>query len=140
MSPRLLVCVLLLIVLAAFKFPTSVPSQQPPENPNARMRWEYKVFNMDANSCASEGYVTGALNSLGQEGWELVGYQRVPTPFPLEAEGALLIKPAATGQGAAVQPITADSFEGTINMKMAPVQPGGCQMVLKRQWRPPARP
>ena len=139
MSPRLLVCVLLLIVLAAFKFPTSVPSQQPPETPNARIRWEYKVFNMDANSCVSEGYVTGALNSLGQEGWELVGYQRVPTPFPHEAEGALLIKPAATGQGAAVQPITADSFEGAINMKMAPVQPGGCQMVLKRQWRPPAK-
>jgi hypothetical protein len=133
MSRLQVVCVLLLIVLAAFQ--VSGPSQQPPENQNARPKWEYKVFSADANNCSLESYLTGALNSLGQEGWELVGYQRIPAAFPKEAEGALLIKPAATGSGSSNYPQTADSFEGNINMKIATVPPGGCQLVLKRQSR-----
>src|SRR5215470_15962761 len=140
MSSRLVGCVLLLIVFVAFKFPTSVPSQQPPQTPNALIKWEYRVFNAEHNNCALENYLTGALNRLGQDGWELVSYQRTSTPFPSEAEGEILFKGAATGAGAAQQPQTVDSFQGTINMKMAPVQPGGCQMILKRQAPPPPRP
>ena len=136
MSLRLLGCVLLLIVLAAFKFPASGPSQQPPENPNVITRWEYKVLNADANHCASES----DLNGLGREGWELVGFERAPTPFPHESTGSMLIRAAATGPNAQVQPQTADSFEGAIEMKMAAVQPGQCHVVLKRHWRPPAKP
>ena len=140
MSSRLLGCVLLLIVFVAFKFPTSVPSQQPPQNPNPLIKWEYRVFNADHNNCSSENYLTGALDRLGQDGWELVSYQRTPTPFPSESEGEMLIRPVATGPGAAQQPQTADSFQGAIKMKMTPVQPGGCQMILKRQPPPPPRP
>ena len=140
MSSRLVGCVLLLIVFVAFKFPTSVPSQQPPQNPAALIKWEYRVFNADAVNCSSENYLTGALDRLGQDGWELVSYQRTPTPFPSDFEGEMLIRAAATGPGAAQQPQTADSFQGAIKMKMAPVQAGGCQMILKRQPPPPPRP
>ena len=139
MSSRILGCVLLLIVFVAFKFPASVTSQQPPENPNVALRWEYRVFNAEAANCASENYLSGALNRMGQDGWELVSYQRLPNPFPSEAEGEMLFKAVATGPGAAQQPQTADSFQGSINMKMAQVPPGGCQILLKRQLPPPRK-
>jgi hypothetical protein len=139
MSSRVVGCVLLLMVFVAFKFPTNVTSQQPPENPNLPVRWEYRVFNAEANNCASENYLTGALNRMGQDGWELVSYQRISGPFPGEAEGEMLFKAAATGPGAAQQPQVADSFQGTINMKMAQVPAGGCQVLLKRQLPPPRK-
>jgi len=136
---RLLGCAFLLIVLTAFQFPGAGPSQKPSENPSNRIRWEYRAVNVDYNRCSTDRDLTAGLNLLGQDGWELASFERIPPPFPTEAEGSLLIKPAATAAGAVNNPQTADSFTGSINMKMEQAPPGGCQIIMKRIWQPPAK-
>ena len=140
MSLRLLGYSLFLIALAPFKIPMSAPVEQATENPAIIPRWEYKVLRFDAGQCSSEAALAGTLNSLGRESWELVAHERLSPPFPNDAQGTLLIRPAATGPGRSVEPQTADSFQGTITMKMGQAQPGGCLLVLKRQVLPPSRP
>ena len=43
--------------------------------------------------------VANSLNATGEQGWELVSYERLSNLFPKDAEGTLLIRPAATGPG-----------------------------------------
>jgi len=76
--------------------------------------------------------VANSLNAAGDEGWELVSYERLSNMFPKDAEGTLLIRPAASGPGREHSPQTADSFQGTMAMKMAPMQPGACRFLFKR--------
>jgi hypothetical protein len=108
------------------------PAAQANEKPPVRPKWEYKALRLEASQCAYENQIATALNAVGQEGWELVGYERF-AGFPNDANGTLLIRPAATGQGRDHTPQTADSFQGTMTMKMQPVQPGACRLLLKRQ-------
>ena len=139
MSLRLLSCSLLLITLAVFRHPLVSQGAQPPRNPPIESSWEYKVVRLDANQCALESELAASLNWHGQQGWELVNYDRSPFSFPRDAEGALLLKPAATDHGALTTPQTADSFQGTITLKMAPAQAGACRLLFKREWRQKAR-
>jgi hypothetical protein len=76
----------------------------------------------------------------GQQGWELVNYERLSLSFPRDAEGTLLIKPAATGPGKLNNPQTVDSFQGTMTMKMAQGQPPECRLLFKRQLHATAKP
>jgi hypothetical protein len=138
MSLRLLGCSLLVIVLAAFTLQTprtarssnNAASETPP-------KWEYAVTRLDAGQCSAAPAIAASLNERGQEGWELVSFDRYTPPpvIPTESKGTLLIKPAATGPGQTTNPPTADSFTGEIDMKIPPVQQpaGGCLLVLKRE-------
>jgi hypothetical protein len=110
--------------------PTS--AEQTIDKPPVRLKWEYKALKLEASQCAYENQITTALNTLGEDGWELVGYERM-VAFPNEANGTLLIRPAATGSGRDHTPQTADSFQGTMTMKVVPAQPGVCRLVFKRQ-------
>lgn len=138
MSSRLFAGSLLLVVVAVFAFSMiartqqSAPGQQVAPGQIPAVLWEYKVIRTEGNLCASEP----ALNNVGRQGWELVAYDRLSTPFPKDAEGSLLIMPAATGPNKDINPPTADSFQGKISMKMSDVPPAACLMVFKRQFHP----
>ena len=132
MSLRLFTGSLLLVVVAVFAFSMIARTQQPAPSQTNGVRWEYKVIRTDGNLCASEP----ALNNVGQQGWELVAYDRLSSPFPKDAEGSLLIMPAATGPNKDINPPTADSFQGKISMRMSEVPPAACLMVFKRQFHP----
>jgi hypothetical protein len=135
MSLRMLGSALLLVALAAFKFPAASPAGQAGENPTTGSKWEYKILRMDANHCYIDEEVARSLNIVGQDGWDLVNYERLELSFPRDAQGTLLIRPAATGVGRDSTPQTADSFQGTIKMNMAQSQPGACRFLFKRLWR-----
>ena len=107
-------------------------SSQAPEKPTLGPKWEYKALKLDASQCSVEALVANSLNVTGEEGWELVSYERLSNLFPKDAEGTLLIRPAAVGPGREHTPQTADSFQGTMTMKMAPMQPGACRFLFKR--------
>jgi hypothetical protein len=126
---------LLLVAFAAFKFPAASPAGRADENPTTGSKWEYKILRMDANHCYSDEEVARSLNFVGEQGWDLVSYEHLELSFPQGAQGTILIKPAATGVGRDSTPQTADSFQGTINMKMTQSQPGGCRFLFKRLWR-----
>lgn len=132
MSLRLLVGSLVLSCFALIRGLMPASAAQPAENPPARPKWEYKALRLESRQCLYEDQIATALNTAGQDGWELVGYERL-AGFPNEANGTLLIRPAATGQGRDRTPQTADSFQGTMTMKMVPPQPGACRLMLKRQ-------
>jgi hypothetical protein len=143
MSLRLLGCSLLLISLAAFKVQTGRSTQS--EARNETLKWEYRVTRLEGGQCTAN--LNPTLGSSGNEGWELVNFERLllkEPAFPTEAQGSLLIKPAATGAGLQNTPQTADSFSGTIQMKMPAPQPQppqtiACQLIFKRPLPPPAR-
>lgn len=132
MSLRLLAGSLLLssfvLIRGLMPFQSSQATEKPPLGP----KWEYKALKLDASQCSVEGLVANSLNAVGDEGWELVSYERLANPFPKDAEGTLLIRPTATGPGREHTPQTADSFQGTMTMKMAPTQPGACRFLVKR--------
>ena len=136
MSLRLLSGSLLLVALAVFTYPLVSQNPQGTQNAAPLPKWEYKVVKIDANLCSNEPELSTSLNIIGQDGWELVSYERLLPPFPRDAEGSLLIRPAATGPGAQTQPQTADSFTGNITMRMGQTQPGSCRFLFKRQLRP----
>jgi hypothetical protein len=97
-------------------------------------RWEYRTIRLEGAQCSSDG----GLNKAGQEGWELVSFSPVSVSFdPPDAQGSLLIRPAATGVGAQNNPQTADSFTGTIAIRMSQAHADVCQAVFKRL-APPA--
>jgi len=137
MSLRLPGYLLMLALLVVLTVSMSAPSQQPPAE--FWPKWEYKVLRLESSSCVSENEITRQSNVLGQQGWEMVGFDHPVPPFPRDAEGSLVIAPAATGSRRGVNPPTADSFEGTIDLKMAQTQPTGCGMIFKRQLRPATR-
>ena len=132
MSLRLLVGSLVLSSFALIQGLMPAPAAQVAEKPPVRPKWEYKALRLEASQCVYENQIATALNSAGQDGWELVGYERL-TAFPSDANGTLLIRPAATGQGRDHTPQTADSFQGTMTMKVVSAQPGACRLLLKRQ-------
>lgn len=132
MSLRLLVGSLVLSAFALIRGFMPAPTEQAIDKPLAHPKWEYKALKLEASQCAYENQITATLNTAGEDGWELVGYERM-VAFPNEANGTLLIRPAATGSGRDHTPQTADSFQGTMTMKVAPAQPGMCRLVLKRQ-------
>jgi hypothetical protein len=144
MTFRLMGCALFLLALVTFKLPaSSAPAEG--EKPASPPKWEYKAITLEEPKCAQDRYITAALNAAGLEGWELVSYEHplLPPPFPEQAEGTMLIKPAATGPGKLNNPQTVDSFTGTMELKMAPnktrrpahPQPP-CRMLFKRQLKP----
>ena len=132
MSLRLLVGSLVLSCFALIRGLMPASAAQASEKPPARPKWEYKALRLESRQCLYEDQIATALNTAGQDGWELVGYERL-AGFPNEANGTLLIRPAATGQGRDHSPQTADSFQGIMTMKMVPPQPGACRLMLKRQ-------
>jgi hypothetical protein len=132
MSLRLLAGSLLLGSLTLMKGFMPFHAVQTPQGQPIGPRWEYKAINLDAIQCSDEGLVTKSLNAAGNDSWELVSYERLSNLFPRDAEGTLLIRPAATGPGREHTPQTADSFQGTMTMKMAQIQPGACRFLFKR--------
>ena len=132
MSPRLLTCSLILSVFALLKGSTPIPPAQATEYQTNRSKWEYKVIKLDERQCSYENQIATSLNAAGEEGWELISYERLSILFPKDAEGTLLIRPAATGLGKEHTPQTADSFQGTMTLKMAQAQPGACRFLFKR--------
>jgi len=97
-------------------------------------RWEYRMMRLEGAQCS----IDGGLNKAGQEGWELVSFSPVSVSFaPPEAQGSLLIRPAATGVGAQNNPQTADSFTGTMTLRISEAHADACQAVFKRL-APPA--
>ena|SRR5215831_2915005 len=132
MSLRLLGSALLLVAFAAFRIPAVSSAGQPAQGPTIVTKWEYKVLRIEANQCLVDEIVTRSMNTVGEEGWDLVNYERLEFSFPRDAQGTLLIRPAATGPGKDSTPQTADSFQGTINMRMTPTQPGACRFLFKR--------
>jgi len=126
---------LLLVAFAAYRFPAASSAVQPAQDPTTGIKWEYKVLRIDANNCPIDEIVTRSLNTIGEEGWDLVSYEHLEFSFPKDAQGTLLIRPAATGPGKDSTPPTADSFQGTINMRMNQSQPGACRFLFKRPWR-----
>ena len=145
MPLRMLGCALLLVVFAAFRPFMPSPTGQDQDEPATEPRWEYKVVKLEPLQCTSEPDLATALNRIGEKGWELVSYERVPVPFPQDAEGTLLIRPAATGPGKLNNPQTADSFQGTMSLKMETLKMGRvprpeCQALFKRQAKAKAKP
>ena len=135
MSLRLLSGSLILAALAVFTYPLVSQNSQGTQYATPLPKWEYKVIRVETNLCSTENELTTSLNVIGLEGWEIVSYERLLPPFPRDAEGTLLIRPAATGHGAQTQPQTADSFTGNITMRMGQTQPGNCRFLFKRQLR-----
>ncbi len=136
MPLRIFEYALLLIVFTTFG--PSIASQTDQSEPATEPPWEYKVVNFSSPQCVSEG-LAAELNKSGEKGWELVNFALVPEPFPSNADGTLLIKPAATGPGKLNNPQTADSFEGTMSLTMdaaktrdAVRKPHGCMALFKR--------
>jgi hypothetical protein len=132
MSLRVLAGSLLLGSFALMRGFMPFQAAQSPQGQPVGPKWEYKALKLEANQCSVETQVTTSLNLAGEEGWELVGYERLSATFPKDAEGTLLIRPAATGPGREHTPQTADSFQGTMTMKMAPIQLGACRFLFKR--------
>jgi hypothetical protein len=132
MSLRLLLASLFLGSFALIKGFGPFPAAQALEKQLIGPKWEYKALKLDATQCSVEGLVAHSLNDAGDEGWELVSYERLANLFPKDAEGTLLIRPAATGTGLEHTPQTADSFKGTMTMRMAAMQPGACRFLFKR--------
>jgi hypothetical protein len=139
MSLRLLNFSLVLVALAVLTHPLVSQNSQGTQYVGPLPKWEYKVVKIDAGLCSAEPELANSLNIIGQEGWELVSYERFLGQFPRDADGTLLIKPAATGAGAQTVPQTADSFTGTITMRMTQTQPGSCRFMFKRQAKTPSR-
>lgn len=98
MSLRLLAGLLVLGSFALIRGSMPTPTAQAAEKLPVHPRWEYKALRLEANQCVYENQIATALNAAGQDGWELVGYERLPG-FPSDANGTLLIRPAATGAG-----------------------------------------
>jgi hypothetical protein len=130
-------CSLLLAGVAAW-IPKAVPyASQTKEGAAGITKWEYKVMRVPAGQCSGENDLNAALDANGRLGWEMVNFERITPPpeFPKEAQGSLLIRPAATGPGSTVSPQTADSFQGTITMKTIPPDPPRaevCRVFFKR--------
>ena len=132
MSLRLLAGSLLLSSFAVIRGLMPFQFSQATEKPALGPKWEYKALKLDPSQCSVEGLVANSLNGAGNDGWELVSYERLSNLFPKDAEGTLLIRPAAIGPGREHTPQTADSFQGTMTMKMAPMQLGACRFLFKR--------
>jgi len=136
MSFRLLGGALLLLAIAAFKVPMISGGQE--QKKTDEIKWEYRTLTFDGRQCVVDN--SASLNNLGHAGWELVSYLPTSIAFPKEADGTLLIRPAATGPGKEHTPQTADSFAGTMTMKMAASHVESCQLIFKRQWHPSDHP
>jgi hypothetical protein len=140
MPLRMLSCALLLLVVAAFKLPATPQSGADQEEPATEPRWEYKVVRFDQYQCSNERMMADALNKIGQKGWELMSYERLAPSFPRDADGTLLIRPAATGPGKLNNPQTVDSFQGTMTLRMTQSPQSECRMLFKRISKAPAKP
>jgi len=131
MSLRIVGSLLLLTLIAALRLPiTSAGGQESEGHSNSAM-WEYNVVRLDPGRCTSEEVLTSTLNAMGLKGWELVSYERLTPVFP-NADGTILMRPAATGAGRDVSPQLADSFQGTIKMTMARPETAYCRILFKR--------
>ncbi len=139
MPLRMMSCALLLIVVAALRLPATPQPGPDQEEPATEPRWEYKVVKIDQFRCSNEQAMGEALNKIGEKGWELMSYERLSPPFPKDANGTMLIKPAATGAGKLNNPQTVDSFEGTMTLKMAQERPPECRLLFKRISPGPAK-
>jgi hypothetical protein len=147
MSIRLLSCSLCLLMFTGARLPMSPAVGQGREDSPVGPKWEYKVVRFEASPCSSENELALSMNSAGQQGWELVSYERMSPSFPRDAEGTLLMWLAATGEDKTAAPSNlptpppvADSYEGTISMKLSQPPPGGCRMIFKRQAPPSPKP
>jgi Domain of unknown function (DUF4177) len=133
MSLRILGCLLLVIAVVALRAPLA-PAASQATQAAAEPVWEYHVVNLDSRACISEEAMTATLNANGRQGWELVGYQAGPVQMPGTVDGSIVMRPAATGAGKDVSPQLADSFQGTISLKMSQApQVGACRLVFKRE-------
>ncbi len=95
MSFRLLGGALLLLAITAFKVPMISGGQE--QKKTDEIKWEYRTLTFEGRQCVVDN--SASLNNLGHAGWELVSYLPTSIAFPKEADGTLLIRPAATGPG-----------------------------------------
>ena len=131
MSLRILCSLLLLAVFAAFRLPLTVARGQETEEQWSGPKWEYNAVRLDPSHCTNEVLLNATLNGWGIRGWELVSYEPL-TPSFTNADGTILIRPAATGAGRDVSPQLADSFQGNINMRMGQPERPVCRLLFKR--------
>jgi len=131
MSLRIVGSLLLLTLIAALRLPITSAGGQESEGHSNNAMWEYNVVRLDPGRCTSEEVLTSTLNAMGLKGWELVSYERLTPVFP-NADGTILMRPAATGAGRDVSPQLADSFQGTIKMTMARPETAYCRILFKR--------
>ena len=131
MSLRIVSSLLLLTLFAALRLPITSARGQEPEGRSNNAMWEYNVVRLDPSRCTSEEVLTSTLNQMGLKGWELVNYERLTPVFP-NADGTILMRPAATGAGRDVSPQLADSFQGNINMRMGQPERPVCRLLFKR--------
>ena len=138
MTLRVLGFGLLVVAILALRPPATPASGQATQPTQATPAasepvWEYRVVNLDSRACNSEEAMTATLNAQGRQGWELVGYQAGPLQMPDGVGGSILMRPAATGAGKDVSPQLADSFQGTISLRMSQErQISACRLVFKR--------
>jgi len=136
MSLRVLGCLVLIVMVIALRPPLTPAAGQQGTQTALEPVWEYRVVGLESFRCNNETAMTQALNVLGREGWELVGYQPGPMEFPSSVDGTILMRPAATGAGKDVQPQLADSFQGNIKLAMQRPQVSACRLVFKREAGP----
>ena len=143
---RFLTCSLWLLMFTGARLPMCPVTQGHADYP-VGSKWEYKVVRFEAGPCSSENELALSMNSAGQQGWELVSYERMSPPFPRDAEGTLVMRVAATGEdknaapaNLPMPPPVADAYEGTISMQLSQPPPGGCRMIFKRQAHPSGKP
>jgi len=76
MSLRLLAGSLLLGSFALIRGLMPVQSSPATEKPYLGPKWEYKALKLDARECSIEPLVANSLSAAGEQGWELVSYER----------------------------------------------------------------
>jgi hypothetical protein len=96
------------------------PATSSQAGPKMVTKWNYNIIDLDQEHCSTDALLY-SLQGTGQQGWELISYQRYP------GASGIVVQPAATGYGKTTIPQTADSFAGTIT-------PGekGCRLIFKR--------
>src|SRR5260370_12612541 len=140
MSIRLLSCAMGLLMFPGAGLPMSPAVGQGREDSPVGAKWEYKVVRFEAGPCSSENELALSMNSAGQQGWELVSYERMSPSFPRDAEGTLLMWLAATGEDKTAAPSNlptpppvAPSYDRTLSMQTSHPPPVGCRLIFNRQ-------
>lgn len=128
---RILTLLLTVAAVAFWNVPRKQTANQANQQDAVEPKWEYRVLTLDSRQCAADEAVSASLNSYGSQGWELASVSQQAAPFPSQAKGEILLRPAATGAGKDARPQLADSFKGTIDFKLA--DPGTCRLIFVRQ-------
>src|SRR5260370_2121766 len=129
-------CWVWLMMCTGARLPMSPAVGQGREDSPVGAKWEYKVVRFEAGPCSSENELALSMNSAGQQGWELVSYERMSPSFPRDAEGTLLMWLAATGEDQTAAPSNLPtpppaphSYQETIPLKIKHPPPAACPSI-----------